>query len=365
MAVFMFTIDNTLTELNIREKNILKLLFSMNVHQVATPEMILEDAKSYILFFRESSGMISAYIALYLMVTDRRLFYVNSSNPFPERDMDAIEEESLEFAEGLGAMLDEKDFTMMTMEDKKIWIDAQEIFNPKAEPAPAPTPSAPEEAQAAPEPPAPASTPPTPVQETSKERISVTPAQAAPEPPAPELTLPTPSFQEISKEPATVTPAQTAPAPPAPAPNPTQTTPPPVPPVREASKEPVIVPPPVRETAPAQQTQPVQQAPAQPVPQTQPASAAAPASEESAEPVSSPEPSDLHEQKIQNRNAAAASRYAVSSAEAARKRQEILQKAIREGIAKPPKKALRGSAASSTGVVSRDREALARLLTSF
>ncbi|HXY61437.1 MAG TPA: hypothetical protein VEJ22_00760 [Nitrospirota bacterium] len=326
----MFTIDNTLTELNVREKNILKLLFSMNVHQVATPEMILEEAKSYILFFREPSGMVSAYIALYLTVTDRRLFYVNSSNPFPESDIDAIEEEALEFADGLGAMLDEKDFTMMTMEDKKSWIDAQEIFNPKAEPAP--TPSAPEEAQAVPELPAPALTPPIPtVEETSIEPVTATPTQAAPAPPA--LT-------------------------------PTQTTPLPAPPVQEASQEPIIAPPPVKETAPVQQTQPVQRAPVQPVPQAQPPSVSAAAAVESAEPVSSPEPSDLHEQKIRNRNAAV-SRYTISSGEAARKRQEILQKAIKEGMAKTPKRALHDTAASSTGVVSRDREALARLLTSF
>jgi hypothetical protein len=296
----MFTFDNTIKELNIREKNILKLLFSMNVHQVATPEMILEEAKSYILFFRESAGMVSGYIALYLTVTDRRLFYVHSSNPFAEKEMDAIEQEALEFAEGLGAMLDEKDFTMMTIEDKSAWIDAQEIFNPKK-------------------------------------------AEHAAAPPSP----PTQETQAATSA----------------APVPAQPTPPPAHPVQEAPKKPVMVPPAVQETAPVQQTQPVQQAPAQPAPQAQSASAPAPA--ENAEPASPPEPSDLHEQKIQNRKTAAVPRYAVPSAEAARKRQEILQKAIKEGIAKPPKQSLPGAAASSTGVVSRDREALARLLTSF
>ena len=311
----MFTIDNTITEMNIREKNILKLLFSMNVHQVATPEMILEEAKSYILFFRESAGKVSAYIALYLTVTDRRLFYVHSSNPFDEREMDAIEQEALEFSEGLGAMLDEKDFTMMTIEDKKAWIDAQEIFNPKIESAPAP-PSSP---QPAPE------------------------AQAASTPPAPSAAQPTPPaappVQEILKESVIAPPAvQVSPA--APAPTLAQPTPPLAPPVQESSKEPVTASPAVQAAPPVQQTQP------------------------SAEPVSHPEPSDLHEQKIQNRKTAAVSRYAVSSAEAARKRQEIMQKAIKEGIAKPPRQA-HGPAVSSTGVVSRDREALARLLTSF
>ena len=104
----MFVIEKNITDLNIREKNVLKLLFSMNVHQVATPEMILEEARSYILFFRETGGKVSAYIALHLTVTNRKLYYVHSSNPFPEGEMETVEQEALEFAEGLGAVLDEK-----------------------------------------------------------------------------------------------------------------------------------------------------------------------------------------------------------------------------------------------------------------
>jgi hypothetical protein len=270
----------------------------MNVHQVATPEMILEEAKSYIIFFREPAGLVSAYIALYLTVTNRRLYYVHSLNPFPERDMGMIEQEALEFAEGLGAMLDEKDFTRMSMEERKSWVDAQEIFSPKAESAPSPEPS-------------PAAAPsPTPAQEAAPPVVSPPPAQ----------------------------------------------------PVTAAPKEPAPAAPPAQ-TAPVQQEQPVQQVPAQPVPQAQPAPRPHP--REDAEHVSPPEPADLHEQKTQNRKAAAASRHAAPSAEAARKRQEIMQKAIKEGIAKPPKQPPSSSPAPSAGVVSRDREALARLLTSF
>jgi hypothetical protein len=42
-----------------------------------------------------------------------------------------------------------------------------------------------------------------------------------------------------------------------------------------------------------------------------------------------------------------------------------MQKAINAGIVKPPKVSIRKEAQAATGVVSRDREALARLLTSF
>ena len=49
----MFTIDQNITDLKIKERRILKILFSMNIHQVASPEMILEEARSYVLFFGE------------------------------------------------------------------------------------------------------------------------------------------------------------------------------------------------------------------------------------------------------------------------------------------------------------------------
>ena len=132
----MFTINQSITDLKIREKDMLKMFFSMNNHQVATPEMMLEDARSYIMFFREPKGKISSYIGLHLLLTDRRLFYAHSSNPFPEQEMDAVEEEALGFAEGLGALLDELDLTKMSPDEKNGWIDTQEIFNPKPEPAP-------------------------------------------------------------------------------------------------------------------------------------------------------------------------------------------------------------------------------------
>jgi len=127
----MFAIESKITDLQIREKNILKILFSMNIHQVATPEMMLEDARSYVIFFRESKGRYSAYIALHLLTTDRRLYYSYSSNPFHEDKLSDVEEEAFSFAEGLGAMLDEIDFTKITDAEQDRWLDAQDIFTKK------------------------------------------------------------------------------------------------------------------------------------------------------------------------------------------------------------------------------------------
>lgn len=127
----MFTIDQTISDLHIRERNLLKVFFSMNNHQVATPEMMLEEARSYILFVREPDGRLSAYIGLHLLKTDRRLYYTHASNPFPFRALQEIEEEALAFVEGLGALLDTIDFTKMSPELRSQWIDKQEIFGLK------------------------------------------------------------------------------------------------------------------------------------------------------------------------------------------------------------------------------------------
>ncbi len=131
----MFTLDPKITELKVKEKNITKIFFSMNVHQVATPEMSLENARSYVLFFREGKGKVSAHIALHLLATDRKLYYSHSSNPFPEDDLEAIEDEARGFAEGLGAMLDELDFSKLSDAEQNNWIDSQDIFSnkPKSE----------------------------------------------------------------------------------------------------------------------------------------------------------------------------------------------------------------------------------------
>ncbi len=100
----------------------------MNSHQVATPEMSLEDARSYVLFLRESGGKLFAYVGLYFPRTDRKLYYTCSSNPFSENEMPEVENDARAFAETLGAMLDEMDFSKMTAAEKDRWIDGQDIF---------------------------------------------------------------------------------------------------------------------------------------------------------------------------------------------------------------------------------------------
>ncbi len=126
----MFTIDTNITDLKVKERNLFKVFFSMNVHQVATPEMSAEDAKSYVFFFREGGKYLS-YIGLYFLHSDRRLYYSHSSNPFLEAQYAEVESEARSFAEDLGAVLDELDLTKMSDTEKDLWLDEQDIFSTK------------------------------------------------------------------------------------------------------------------------------------------------------------------------------------------------------------------------------------------
>lgn len=269
----MFTIDPKISDLKVKEKNILKILFSMNIHQVASPEMILEEARSYVLFFREGKARISAYIALHLLTTDRKLYYSHSSNPFPEDELSAVEEEALGFAEGLGALLDAKDFTNMSDSEQDRWIDDQDIFAKK------------------------------PLSETRSAPKSVAPPIQPGSPPA---------------QPAPQTPS--TPAPQAQQAQPTQ-------------------------SAPAPEPAPVAHTPQPPV-KKQPEISAAGAPQKAT-------PTGDSSSQVKSAPLAAA------------KQQELMQQAIKAGIAKTPKQSSIKHAQPAAGVVSRDREALARLLASF
>jgi hypothetical protein len=328
----MFNLDPNITDLTIREKDMVKAFFSMNNHQVATPEMMLEDARSYIMLFRETGGKLSSFIGLHLLQSGRKLFYAHSSNPFPEDAAGAVEDEAHCFVEGLGAMLDEVDFTTMPGEEKKRWVAAQEIFAGKQEPE-----SAPGDLRAAQ--PAPRA-----AEAASSVRQATEPAQAL----MAQATPPAAALQPSSPAPAPGTPqAQPSPAAPGVPPAPKQAPPAPAP-----------------ETPRAHDT----------VLETRQTVIAQPRKAENSEAAvrekraSSPQPSQTaaHAGSTGGSVQPAAGRKGVETARSAdqKGRQDILQKAIREGIVKPSKPSLK-EAQAAPGVVSRDREALARLLTSF
>jgi hypothetical protein len=273
----MFTIDPKLTEKDLKGKNIFKVLLSMNNHQVATPETSLEEARSYVFFIREGRNRISAYIGLHLLLTDRKLIYAHSANPFIEDKLPDVEDEARDFAEYMGAMLDDVDFASMSDLEQDTWIEDTGFFSTKTQSEAAPAPDQP---AAVPEQPAPAPAPAPALQPAA------TPVQ------------PAPAAEEISAPP-----------------------------------EPPSV-------------------PVQPVPKVEPQVYHAESTEQ---PRMAPVQETL-QQDAQAQNAQLAAK---------KRRQEMEQVEETTGMEALPKPTEKKISYSATSVVSRDREALARLLTSF
>jgi hypothetical protein len=133
----MFTSDPNITDLDIRQKKVAKVLFSMNIHQVATPELTAEDARCYIIFVGESSSL-SAHIGLYLPRSDRRFYYSSSNNPFSAASLAEVEEEGRAFVEDMGFLLDEIPLATMSADERNRWIDEHDMFTRKKAEAPQP-----------------------------------------------------------------------------------------------------------------------------------------------------------------------------------------------------------------------------------
>lgn len=304
----MFTIDTNIKDLKVKERNITKAFFSMNNHQVATPEMMSEEARSYVIFFSEVGGKISAFIGIHLLLTGRKLFYSHSSNPFSERDLGLVEEEARSFAEGLGAMLDEVNLSTMSREEKERWIDKQDIFSPDRE---TPGVSAPSEET-------------TSVAEVPS--VPQQPPQSQPAPPSQSMPQP-PQMLHVPAAPPTI-------------PQSSQERQVQQQPVQHILPEPIVPEPPV---APA------------PAPQAKSKKQRA----EKAAPVAHAEGEESREFPEQAHTKAA------QTPTVSKGRHEIIQEAINAGIVKTQKPQMKKDVQPATGVVSRDREALARLLASF
>jgi len=291
----MFTIDATITDLKIADRNLIRVLFSMNNHQVANPETSLEEARSYVFFFREG-GKIQAYVGLYFISTDRRRYYSHSSNPFPEESLADVEDEARSFAEGLGAMLDELDFAKMSPDQRKRWIEDQEFLSGRKKETKADAAQPAAAAQAAPPAEKPVQTAP-PVQPApvmQPQELPVAPQSQPEQPPAP-VERPQPPQQPS-------TPA----------------------------------------VGPADRTRPAQVQPSSPSPRR-----AAPPAQEAAPPrAPAPAPEPDHQETTVTPEV-------------------VFEEAVKAGVAKAPMAQLKKDVRSATGMVSREKEALARLLASF
>lgn len=302
----MFTIDPTITDLQLKEKNLFKVLFSINTHDVATPEMSHERAISYVIFAREGKTKMSAFVGLHLLQTERKLFYRHSANPFLEKELQNVEDEARGFVEELGALLDEIDLSVMSAEDRERWINDQSLFMPPKEPVP--------------------------VAAADSEPAAAGVADNDPEGEIASAALLSPV------QPVAVS-SETALVPPMPSPA--------VQPVLEAKPAAVQAAVPAAPVAGAVPSGEKRETVPQPV-----------------EDIASLQPQPVFVEKTAAVNTPVQPKSA-SLADTVKKLQELMQSEIRVSLAKPEPPAPKKNAPSPTGVVSRDKEALARLFTSF
>lgn len=394
----MFSINETLSDLKVKERNIFKILYSMNSHPVAMPGMPSEDARCYILFFSEGPNL-SAFIGLYLPRPNKKYFYSYGSNPFPFEAEKDVEEDARAFAEEMGFLLDEINVSGMVVEDRNQWIEEQLIFGYKS-------PEAPEQAEA----PAVSTVSTESVQAAAAPAAAVAPAPAPPaEPIAPQAYQP-PYPPQQQPAPGSVPPA---------APQPYQAAPPPqqvppaapivVPPIEFQAYQPVYQPPQQEQASVSPAVPPQESAPSvpQPVYPGYPPQHPAPQQSHGVQPepghlsiagveppvleapplLEHPAEIEIEVPKKETARPAPAAKAPVSKKSPTRrsaplpaeeelpveleyeqvrepKPRSLFEEAIKQGVVKPP----RPKAAAphgATGAVTRDKEALARLLASF
>lgn len=132
----MYSVDPNIRDLQVKERVISRLSFSMNAPMIATPELSTEEARCYILLFREGSTFAS-YIGLYLPASDRRFYYAYSGNPLPETVITEALEEAARFAEEMGFVMDELKLTTLSVDERNKWIEDQLLFGYKKKEIPA------------------------------------------------------------------------------------------------------------------------------------------------------------------------------------------------------------------------------------
>jgi hypothetical protein len=391
----MFIINPDITDLQVKDRSIFRILYSMNSHPVAVPDMSVEDARCYILFFSEGPNL-SAYIGLYLPHTDRKIFYSYSTNPFPFEAAADVEADARTFAEDMGFLLDEINVSGMAADDRNHWFEEQEMFTSRVreaqedeeaeeveasepEPPAAETPASPGQEAAAEEP---AESVEEPEEEPEPESEEEQPVAAEPAPAAESAPRPAAAPEVPAEVPAAPAAPSAAPAPMSPQreqPAPENAYPPPAQPVRpyqQPSVNPGYPPPqpaapqqPLAETGPLEtgEQEASAAAAAQQVPHAAPARQQGKKGTSAAPPVRPTPPAkhtageegpfvdqeiaaDVRQERPQKRPVRTAS---------------LFEEAVRQSLVKPPRPKAQQTVRSSAGHVTRDKEALARLLASF
>lgn len=120
----MFITEPSLTQLTASPDEVLSLLVSLNRPMVALEDHPTDEGEATICSLRRDSEMVSTYVHLCLYGSATGMFYRYEVDPYPEDLRDMVEGEALSFAESLGFIMDNTNFSELDDGERKQYLES-------------------------------------------------------------------------------------------------------------------------------------------------------------------------------------------------------------------------------------------------
>lgn len=124
----MFEIDNSLKYIEASKDDVLEIIGSINIPLVAAADHPSEPTKAYICSLRKQENLIVLYIYLYLIQSNIGIIYISTEGPTTEKDYPTIKSSALEFAEGMGFLMEDLTFGSLGEQEKENLISSLPLF---------------------------------------------------------------------------------------------------------------------------------------------------------------------------------------------------------------------------------------------
>lgn len=111
-------------------ENIVAIIESINQPMIAARGGAAEAAKAYIVGVRNSSGLFSIYVYLYLVKVHQCLIYLHDPVEIPMDSYHDTEIDALGFVESMGFIVDNMNFRKMEPQQQSALMDSLACFHP-------------------------------------------------------------------------------------------------------------------------------------------------------------------------------------------------------------------------------------------
>ncbi len=124
----MFEIDNSLKYIEASKDDVLEIIASINIPLVAAADHPSEPTKAYICSLRVPENLIAVYIYLYLIQSNIGIIYKSTQDPTTEKDYPTMKSSALEFAEGMGFLMEDLTFGSLSEQEKEELLSSLPLF---------------------------------------------------------------------------------------------------------------------------------------------------------------------------------------------------------------------------------------------